>query len=1261
MTDTAASDRLSPYVPRLLAEWDREAPDSLWRTVDSTCCFVDISGFTALSERLARRGRIGAEELTEILNHVFSRMLGVAYAKGGSLLKFGGDALLLVFSRGDHAVLGTEAAVAMRAALREARTLATSVGRINLRMSVGLHTGDLLLFRVGDVHRELIVTGPVATITTEMEHAADAGEILISEVTAARLPRASVGEAKGPGLLLRGRRVVEGGPGPEPIREVHEESVSGSVPRLLRRRLTDPTAESEHRVATVGFVKFLGVDDLLAERGPDAAARAVDAVVRAVQAAADAEGVTFLASDIDANGGKLILTTGVPYAQEDDEGRMLRAAVAITGRAYELAVRVGVNSGHVFAADIGTEFRRTFTVMGDTVNLAARLMAAASPGQVLATAGALDRAGTLFQSEPLPPFMVKGKSEPVRAYAVGAATGPRTSSVDALPFHGREWELSRLHQEFGAEAGAKSGIVILEGERGSGKSRLVAEFLASLPPVPTFLAQGEPNGAAVPYLPLRGPLRAVLGVEADDREVAGAQLTETVAAVAPHVVPLLPLLAPVVDASLPATPESAAVATEFVRDQVGELLVALLDAAFDEPIVIVFEDIHWFDESSREICVRLAEAAKTRPWLIAATTRPDPSGHGFNTDAIVRLEPLSAEAARSLVDAATSDAPLRPQELDGIVSRADGNPLFLGELLRIVRSTDVEALPDSLDAIAMREIDSLPVLSRRVLRLASVLGRSFESSLLELLLDDELAELAEDPLRDLGTLLVGAGDGTLTFRHAVLQEAAYQSLPFRSRLALHLRVGRAIEHASKDTEDVATILSYHFTEANDWERAWHYAPLAARAAQEAFAPSEAIVHLERALGAAKKLGTVVVTHTVVGLQAELGEMLSLTGQYERAESAFRRASSSARGDAVERARLAERLGELLGDGQGRLTPAVRQVRSGLSLIEALDAPDDEAMRIRAKLLAREASLRARQGRLKEAVQLAESASGLAEEVGEERALAMSLGVYDTSVVELGHAEQATHMQRVLEIYERLGDQVHVAITLGNLGGVAYFESRWNDATAYFVRAAEAAAAAGDLAMAALSRTNLGEIYASQGRVTEAVENLAPALRTLESFGFPVAQAAAMLHLGRALALSGELEDGLTLIEAAAVTYEKSSLPIGLLEARARMAEICTLAGRNAEAADAIAEARLLETKIGETPLSALIDRIEVTLEAGRSPERARALLGPAMERARALGASFDLLVLMALSQRLHEQHGDAEADLLAHDLGVVRLVVLPEG
>jgi class 3 adenylate cyclase len=171
---------LERFVPRIATEWDTDGVGTPFRQIDGTLCFVDISGFTMLSEKLARRGRIGAEELTEVLDRVFGEMLRLAYDRGGSLLKFGGDALLLMFEGVDHPVQGVSAAVEMRAALRQATQIPTSVGRIPLRMSVGLHTGPIDLYLVGRSHRELVITGETATKTTEMEAGADAGEILIS-------------------------------------------------------------------------------------------------------------------------------------------------------------------------------------------------------------------------------------------------------------------------------------------------------------------------------------------------------------------------------------------------------------------------------------------------------------------------------------------------------------------------------------------------------------------------------------------------------------------------------------------------------------------------------------------------------------------------------------------------------------------------------------------------------------------------------------------------------------------------------------------------------------------------------------------------------------------------------------------------------------------------------------------------------------------------------------------------------------------------
>ena len=1259
MSGAVVADTLSPYVPRLLAEWDLRVGDSLWEATDATCCFVDISGFTALSERLARRGRIGAEELTEILNQIFSRMLSVADEKGGSLLKFGGDALLLVFTRGDHAVLATEAAVAMRAALREARNYHSAVGRINLRMSVGLHTGDLLLFRLGASHKELIVSGPVATMTTEMEHTADAGEILVSPALAARLAKASIGPSKGPGFLLRARAIVGGGPGPGARRSVTAASIVDGIPRLLRGRLAEGMGESEHRIATVGFVKFSGVDDYLSSHGVEATAEALDTLVRVVQTEADAEGVTFLASDIDANGGKLILTSGVPTTQDDDEGRMLRASTAILRHALALPVCIGVNAGHVFVANIGTDFRRTFTVMGDTVNLAARLMAAASPGQVLATAGVLERSGTHFRAEPRAPFMVKGKSEPVQAYEVGEAIGTRSLTSALLPFRGRDAELEQLVDTFTPGPDGRSGVALVVGERGSGKSRLINEFLITQPSSPVFVAQGEPNGSGVPYLPLRAPLRAAFAITSGDKAEVGRQLSATVEALAPELVALVPLLAPLLDADVQATPQSLAVAEEFARDQVGELLVALLDHAFTEPVIIVLEDTHWFDDSSGDVCARLAEASRTRQWKLCATRRPGDDGIQVPADVVIELGLLDERAAGELVEAATHDAPLRPQERDGIISRAGGNPLFLAELLRIVRSTDVESLPDTLDAIAMREIDSLSVTARRILRLASVLGRSFDTSLLERLLEEDHLEGLTTARRELAGLLVGGVSGQTTFRHAVLQEAAYQSLAFRTRLALHVRAGLAIEADAADLDDVAPVLSLHFLIAQDWDRVWRYGRQAAEVARRSYGLAEVVTHLERAATAARHLDY-VHDHDVAELLTELGETLLVLGEYEHADDAFRRCALATGRDPLQRARTAERRAHVR-RYQGRLSAAIRQLRIGSALMEGLDGDDVEVERTRATILAREAEVRNLQGRLSQSITQCNAAIANAERVDELPALALALAMLDVCLMQMGRLDEATHMNRALEIYEELGDRTNAAATLAGLGAMAYYETRWDLAVEYYSRSAEMATAAGDLVHAAIAQANLGEIRVNQGRLVEAEELLVSAQRTLESFRFREMSAWALMQLGRARALSGEIDEGVVMVRSAMATFDDIESLTASVEARANLGEILVFGNDIRAATDVVAEARGLEKRLDETPLACLLDRVEVTIDvASENWSDVAARLDGALARARTLAASYELFILLTLAGRLEVDFDRGEAARLRRDLGIVELPMLKE-
>jgi class 3 adenylate cyclase len=406
-TQKEVAATLVPYLPRITLDWLRDAPGERHRALNGTMAFVDISGFTAMSERLAPKGRLGAEEVTDVMSATFGRLLAVAYELGGGLLKLGGDALLLFFDGDAHAARACAAAWGMRDSLDALGPLETSVGPVELKMHVGVHSGDFDFFLVGSRHSELIVAGPDAVVTVEMEDTAEAGEIAVSEATAAYLSAASLGDRKGAGTRLSLPPTVAF-TGIAEVPDPSDRDLLACIPEELRAHLVAERVESEHRQATVAFVRFSGVEEVLD-------ADAVEEVVDAVQEAAAAHGVCFLESDIDAAGGRIILVAGVPTTAGGDEERLLRTVRSAVDAGTRLPLHVGVASGNVFAGRIGPPYRQAFTILGGTAAVAlwqptpADLDDARSP-RAVADDLRHQRVGALS---------LKGKAEPVDAVAVG--------------------------------------------------------------------------------------------------------------------------------------------------------------------------------------------------------------------------------------------------------------------------------------------------------------------------------------------------------------------------------------------------------------------------------------------------------------------------------------------------------------------------------------------------------------------------------------------------------------------------------------------------------------------------------------------------------------------------------------------------------------------------------------------------------------------------------------------------------------------------
>ena len=1245
-------DQLGPYLCDQHREWLAREPQTGFREQDASLLFFDISGFTPLTERLAKRGKAGVEQLIDTLNGVVAPLVETAGALGGDTLKFGGDALLLLFAGERHERRACAAAHDMQVAMVPFRRMRTDAGLVSLRASSAVASGPVHLFLAGDRFRELIVAGPTTSEVMGLEKDAEAGEVLLGPSTLAQLDETCHGTRRSDGAAtLTGRPEIVYSPAPE----AQLDDPARGLPRALHDHL-GPKAESEHRQVTVGFAQFRGLDEVLEREGPQAASEELEALLSRAQRALDEHGVTFLATDADRAAGKLFVVSGAPTASTDDEDRMLFALREIVAHDGRLRVRAGVNRGRAFAVHLGAPERRTYTTMGDTTNLAARVMGKAPDGQVLATRAVLDHTRSPFALTPVTPFAVKGKSMLIEAELVGEPRAVAARTAVDSPIAGRDAELRILREALAAARAGEGRIVELVAEPGMGKSRLVAEVIADVKgsDLRQVLIEAGAYGTSTPYFALRAPLRGLIGGAdgASEAELAAA-LSGFVREHMPGSEPLLPLIAIPFGIELAATAESARLASDLGRAQLHFLVEALLAALLPaRRTLLLIEDAHWLDEASSDLLRTLLRRAGERGWAAFITRRPESGGLEDLPAARTRieLEPLDADAARSLV-VAGAEGGLAPHVTAALVERSQGNPLFLRELIAAARGgAELDELPATVEALITARIDTLMPADRRLLRRASVLGQRFPMSWLSGML-----EMPEDELREalsrLGEFLE-VEPGRVRFQHALQREAAYEALPFERRREMHARAGVMIEaELGMGADDAADILALHFLRAREYVRAWSYGRAAAEQARDSYAHADAAQLYRRALEAAHALK--LSAEEMSAVYEALGDAYAYSGELQRAHEAFTRARRFITSDPLREVHLLHRHARTAMDG-GEVVRAARFLLRGLRTLEGIDA--DACAGRRATLLSELAAVRLRQGRLTETIALCREAMDHAERSAEEEALAHACYLLDWALVDDGRPGEAVHSERALEIYRRRGNPAREAAVLNNLGMFAYYEGRWDDAVGLYRDGAEASTRAGNITYAAFGDVNVGEVRCDQGRMEEARMRLERALETWRGTGYQIGVADAIAHLGRLEARSGRHEEAVALLGDALARYRELRLSADALRVEALIAEAHALAQHWAAAID---EAERLLDVAGSGRLGPLLHRVRGVglLQAGR-PDEAQLALETALAFARERGD--DLEIVLTLDALVESGRADPALRRERHEI-VERLhiVALP--
>jgi class 3 adenylate cyclase/tetratricopeptide (TPR) repeat protein len=1256
---------LQPYVPRLAIEWVRERPEERHLAVDGTLAFVDISGFTRLSERLGRVGRAGPEELSDILDSTFGALLAATRTAGADLVKWGGDAVLLLFRGPGHATRAVHAAARMRAILREVGRTQSSAGRVTLRMSVGVHSGRFDFFLVGDpdVHRELIVCGPAASVTAEMEAIATAGQIAVSDATAELLPRAALGAEIPGGRLIRSAPTVAALMLDEDDDAV---DVAPLLPPPIRAHLLAAAGASEHRPIAVAFVQFSDTDALIAEGDIAGAVSALDACVRNVQEACAAHDVTFLESDINRDGGKFMLISGAPRSSGDDDDRLLRAVQTLVARQGRLPLRAGLNHGRVFAGDFGPAFRRTYSVKGDAVNVAARVMGKAESGTALATSEVLARARTSFLTTAVPPFMVKGKSKAIDAAVLGPPASGAEPAVPAnLPddaFIGREAELATLREALELAGSGRGSLIDVIGEPGMGKSRLVAEFVREARGFRVLSAPSSSYESKTPYHPFRALLRELLDVGPHHGpDAIGTRLAER-AVNAPHLLPWLPLLGAVLDVELPSTLETEELDERFRGPKLEEVLVEFLEVAVPRQALLVFENTHLMDDASAELLRRVEATLSDLPWLVLATRRDIaagyvPSGEGESYRPL-RLTPIVGSLALDLLESETRAAPLSEHTMRAIAAKAGGNPLFLKALVTAaVRAGGGEDdLPDSVEAVLTSEIDRLDPRDRTLLRFAAVLGIEFSTPLLKDMLVASGRGADDADLGRLSGFVSAAGDDAWRFRHALIRDVAYAGLPYRLRRQLHDHAGRVIEATTSNLDEVSERLSLHFFHAGDHERAWTYSRMAGRRAQGHYAYTSAIEFYRRGIESGRLSG--IADAELADVLESLGDVCDIAGFSADAIVAYRRARPFRRADSAGRAGLLLKEAGLH-QRRGAFATSLRLLSHARGVLRDCDGPAEKATRSR--LATRFAFGKYLQGDYAAAVRWSEIGVREAKLSGDRDALAFAYNTRHLACIHAGVEEDEPYGELALATYAEIGDLRMEAHCLNNLAIGAMHEGQWDRSADMLDQAATIFRRVGDTANEANAQYNQADLLIRQRRFAEAEPLLTAAARAAQAADDRELVALATRESGRVRLGLGHPEHAITLLEHAREGFADLGLPQELIVLDGAAAECLLEVGDPSAALDRVTEtlAQAHEQQV-ESALAYLHRVRGLALHAaGRDAEARDAFAAGMRSPASSDGRSEYALNVLALAQ-LTEPLDPADADRLRReseqileDLGVL--------
>jgi ABC-type dipeptide/oligopeptide/nickel transport system ATPase component len=661
---------------------------------------------------------------------------------------------------------------------------------------------------------------------------------------------------------------------------------------------------AELRPAVALFMRFGGID----YDHDEAAGDKLDTLLRLAQRTLQQLEAVVLQLVMGDKGSYLYAVFGAPLAHEDDAVRAASAALELQTLIARLgfihAVQIGISQGRARTGSYGGSERRTYGVLGDDVNLAARLMQAAQPGQILASKALRQATGDHFIWSELPPIRVKGKAEPVAAFSLIA---PRAQGLNrmpeiryALPMVGRESELALIDERLAQVTARHGQIVGITGEAGIGKSRLLAEAMrhALDRGLRVHSGEGQSYGVNASYLMWHNIWWNFFEIDPNgtigDHVVA---LERQLKRIDPQLVRRLPLLGAVLNLPLPDNDLTRSFDAKLRKTSLEALLVDCISArARETPLLLVLEDCHWMDALSHDLVEVIGRAVANLPVLIIMAYRLPELQH-LHAPRVsrlphftgIRLAEFTAQEAEQLIELKLrqffgEQAAALPLAVARITSRAQAILLHRGRSIpqdrgidpQDARALDQLDLPDSLHSLILSRIDQLTDSQKITLRVASVIGRLFRAAALwgsfpQLIDQQRVVRDLEELSRMELTLVDAEPELTYLFKHIVTQEVSYESLPYATRAVLHEQVAQYLEHFyAPRLDQYVDLLAFHYDHTSNEAKRREYLLKAAEAKQHEYANEAAIDYYQRVL-------PLLQDAPQIAARLKLGQVLELVG------------------------------------------------------------------------------------------------------------------------------------------------------------------------------------------------------------------------------------------------------------------------------------------------------------------------------------------------------------------------------------------------